>query len=64
MLGDGGEVLVAPAGEIDHHQMILRLLRCEINHLGERMRRLQCGDDAFKLGNFKGGFQRIFVGDA
>ena len=43
------EVLVAAAGEIDHHQVILRLLRREIEHAGERVRRLERRDDAFEL---------------
>ena len=34
MLGDAVEVLVAAAGEIDHHQVSLRLLRREVEHAG------------------------------
>ena len=41
-------VLVAAAGEIDHHQMILRPLRRELHHLGDGVRRFQRRDDAFQ----------------
>src|SRR5260370_2306896 len=41
-------VLVAAAGEIDHHQMILRPIRRELRHLGDGMRRLQRRNDAFQ----------------
>ena len=44
-----GEILVAAAGKIDHHQMILRLLRRKLDHLGQRMRRLERRDDALEL---------------
>jgi hypothetical protein len=44
------EVLVAAAGEIDHHQVILRLFRREIEHPGDGVRRLERRNDAFELG--------------
>src|SRR3990170_2658449 len=37
---NGIQVLIAAAGEIDHHQVSLRLLRREVEHAGERVRRL------------------------
>ena len=36
MLGHRGEVLVAAAGQVQHHQVILRLLRREIDHPRQR----------------------------
>ena len=41
-------VLVAAPGEIDHHEMIARLLRRKFDRLGNRMRRLERWNDAFK----------------
>src|ERR1700724_4929617 len=42
------DVLVAAAGEIDHHQMILWPLRREFHHLGDGVCRLKRGNDAFQ----------------
>ena len=44
------EVLVAAAGQVDHHQMVFRFLRRELDNLGERVRRLERRNDAFELG--------------
>ena len=56
------EVLVAAAGEIDHHQVILRLLRRELEHLGDGMGRLERRDDAFELGEKLERVERFVVG--
>ena len=48
VLGYAGEVLVAAAGQIKHHQMLPRLARSEIHDASERMRRLECRNDAFE----------------
>src|SRR5258707_2841409 len=42
------QVLVAASGQVEHHQMILRLLRREIHHSRQRMRRLERGNDALE----------------
>src|SRR5258708_36668093 len=42
------DVLVAAAGEVDHHQMILWTLRRELHHFGDGMRGLQRRNDAFQ----------------
>ena len=56
------EVLVAAAGEIDHHQVILRLLRRQIEHLGDGVRRFQRRNDAFELGEKLERVERLVVG--
>ena len=56
------KVLVAAAGEIDHHEVILRLLRREIEHLGDGVRRLERRDDAFELGQELEGLERFVIG--
>ena len=43
------KILVAAAGKIDHHQMILRLGGGNLRHACQRMGRFQCRDDAFEL---------------
>src|SRR5690349_23193814 len=43
------EVLVAAAGEVDHYQVILRLLRGDFRHLGKRVGGFERRDDAFEL---------------
>ena len=62
MLRDRVKVLVAAAGEIDHHQVILRLLRRELEHLGDGVRRLERRDDAFELGQELKGLERLVIG--
>ena len=47
MCSDSCEVLVAAAGQIDHHQVILGLLRRQLQHFGDRVRRFQRRNDAF-----------------
>ena len=59
---DGLQILVAAAGEIDHHQMILRLFRRELQNLGDGVRGLQRRDDALKLGQERKGVQRLVIG--
>src|SRR3990170_3933975 len=59
---NGIEILIAAAGEIDHHQVILRLLRREVEHAGERVRRLQRRDDAFELAAKLERSHRLVVG--
>src|SRR6185312_2203927 len=49
MIGDGEDVLVAPAAQVEHHQVILRAFGGELDHLGERMGGFQRRDDAFEL---------------
>ena len=49
MLGDGEDVLVAAAAHVHDHQMVLRPLGRELDHLGERVRRLERRDDALEL---------------
>ena len=56
------QVLVAAAGEIDHHDVVLRLLRREIEHLGDGVRRLERRDDAFELGEELKRLQRFVIG--
>jgi hypothetical protein len=48
MFGDGENVLVAAAGEIDHHQVILREFRRQLRDFRQGVRRLERGNDAFK----------------
>jgi hypothetical protein len=47
-LGDRKNVLVAATAEIHHHQMVPRPLRRELDHFGQRMRRLERRNDAFE----------------
>ena len=56
------EILVAAAGEIDHHEVILRLLRRELEHLGDGVRRFQRRNDAFELGKELERVQRLVIG--
>src|SRR6516164_7716803 len=42
------QILVAASGQVDHHEMILRLLRRQIHHPCQRMRGFERGDDAFE----------------
>src|ERR1700733_2632787 len=56
------EVLVAAAGQVDHHQVIAGLLWREIKHLGDSVRRFQRRDDAFQLGEKLEGVERLIVG--
>src|SRR5579863_2122132 len=56
------EVLVAAAGEIDHHEVVLWLLRREIEHLGDGMGRLERWNDAFELGEKLEGIEGLVVG--
>ena len=59
---NGFEILVAAAGEIDHHQVILRLFRREVQDLGDGVRRLQRRNDAFELGQKLERVERLVVG--
>ena len=47
-IGDGEDVLVAAAAEVHHHEVVLRALGGELDHLGERVGGLQRRDDAFE----------------
>ena len=62
MRGDRGEILVAAAGEIDDHQVILRLLGRELEHLGDGVRGLERRDDAFELGEKLKRVERLVIG--
>src|SRR5215213_11154658 len=62
MLRHRSQVLVAPAGQIEHHQMVLRLIGREIDQPGERMRGLQRRNDTFELAAQLKRGQRLVVG--
>src|SRR5262245_314053 len=49
MLGHRKNVLVAAAAHVHHHQMVLRLLRRDLENLGERVCGLERRNDAFEL---------------
>src|SRR4051794_41089644 len=49
VLCDGEDVLVAAAAHVHHHQVVARLPRCKLENLGERVRGLKRGDDAFEF---------------
>src|SRR4051794_29005355 len=53
---DLGEVLVAPAGEADENE-----LRVEVERTGEGVRRLERGDDSFRLAQAMEGGERVVV---
>src|SRR5262249_6846972 len=45
---DAREILVAATGQVDDHEMFLRLLRGEVHDPCQRVRRLERGDDTFE----------------
>src|ERR1700736_876380 len=55
-------VLVAAAGEVDHHQMIIWALWGDLHHLGNGMGRLQRRNDAFQPRQQLKRRQRFLVG--
>ena len=62
MIGDGVDVLVAATGQIQHHQMLLRAFRRELDHLGQGVRGLERGNDALELRTKQESVKRLFVG--
>src|ERR1700743_3555092 len=62
-LGDGEDILVAPARQADGDNLILGHLRRDLDDMGDSMRRFQSRDDALQLGEQHKGVQRFLVGD-
>src|SRR3984957_15014520 len=62
MLGDGIDVLVAAARQVQHHQVVLRTFRRELENLGQGVRGLERRDDAFELRAELEGVERFLVG--
>src|SRR5215208_1223370 len=61
-LGDGEHVLVAAAAEIHHQQIVLGQSWRELGDMRQRMRRLECRDDALELAQELERRQRLVVG--
>jgi hypothetical protein len=62
VIGDGEDVLVAAAAQVHDHQVVLGQLGRELPDVGERVRGLECGNDAFELGAELEGVERLFIG--
>ena len=62
-LGDGEDVLVAAAAEIEHEQMVARQSRRDLRDMGQSMRRLERRDDALHARAELEGLERLVVVD-
>src|SRR5260370_9821769 len=62
MLGDGIDILVAAAREVDDHQVVLGFLRRELRDPGERVRGLERRNDAFEPRKKLESVERLLVG--
>lgn len=62
MLGHGKDILVAPAGKIDHHQAVGRQGGGKFHGVGHGMRGFQRGNNALQPGAELEGFQRLPIG--
>src|SRR5579862_4709474 len=56
------KVLVAAAGEVNHHQVILGFVRRQVQHPGDGVRRLERRDDAFEPGEELKRAERFIIG--
>src|SRR5664279_5174838 len=63
-LRHGGDVLVATARQVDEQVLIAAQGRCELHRVGNRMARLERGDDAFGAAEPVKRRERFLVGDA